>query len=406
MRDKAIGKALVIILDGVGCGALPDAKMYGDADANTLSNMADAVGGLKLPNLQKMGLGNIIDIAGVHPVDNPAACYGKMAEFSPAKDSTVGHWELMGHPVEKPLPTYPNGFPEEIVEALRGYTGREFIGNIPASGTEIIAQLGGEHLRTEALILYTSADSVLQIAAHEEIVAIEDLYRICRIAREIMAGEHAVGRIIARPFIGKPGSFRRTVRRHDFSLQPPGDTILDILLEKGIPTISIGKISDLFGGKGISESNPTESNTEGIEATIKIAGERKEGLIFTNLVDFDMLWGHRNDPQGFYDGLREFDESLPVILHTICAADLLMITADHGVDPTTVSTDHSREYAPILAYSPKLDRGWDLGVRKTFADVSATIAEFFKVEGTGWGDSFLSLLGYDMGKTGHSAHEG
>ena len=279
-----------------------------------------------------------------------------------------------------------------VVKRLEEDTGRKFIGNKPVSGTEIIAELGEEHLHTGALILYSSADSVLQIAAHEEKVPVEELYQICRTARRIMSGEHAVGRIIARPFIGKPEAFIRTTNRHDFSLKPPHNTVLDLLMESGIPTISVGKIFDLFGAKGLTESHPTKSNLNGIERIIQISSSRENGFIFTNLVDFDMLWGHRNDPNGFYQGLREFDSRLPEIMNTLKAGDLLIMTADHGVDPTTSSTDHSREYVPVLAWTPDLKPGINLGLRKTFADAGATVAEYFGIEGTGWGESFLSSL--------------
>ena len=383
---------MVIILDGVGCGELPDAADFGDAGSNTLGNLAEAMGGLNLPNLGRLGLGNIVAIRGIPPAEHPTGAYGKMAEFSPGKDSTVGHWELMGHPVEKPFPTYPEGFPDDIVKRLRAETGRDFIGNKAASGTEIIAELGDEHLRTGSLILYTSADSVLQIAAHEDLVSVEELYRVCGIARRVMSGGHSVGRIIARPFLGESGNFRRTDRRHDFSLKPPGNTTLDLLKNAGIPTISVGKIYDLFGGKGFSESHPTKSNLEGIETTIRIFAEVDDGFVFTNLVDFDMLWGHRNNPEGFYGGLKEFDEYLPEIMSVFKDKDLLILTADHGVDPTTVSTDHSREYVPLLVWGGGSKAGVNLGTRKTFADVGATIADYFGIEGTAWGESFLKLL--------------
>jgi len=350
------------------------------------------MGGLDLPNLGKIGLGNIIAIRGIPPAEHPSGSYGKMAELSPAKDSTVGHWELMGHPVDKPFPTYPEGFPDEIVNRLRAETGRDFIGNKVSSGTDIIAELGEEHIKTGALILYTSADSVLQIAAHTGSVPVEELYRVCGVARGIMSGEHSVGRIIARPFTGQAGNFQRTPQRHDFSLKPPGNTTLDLLKNEGIPTISVGKIYDLFGGKGLSESHPTKSNSEGIETTIRISPKVDYGLIFTNLVDFDMLWGHRNNPQDFYKGLKEFDSCLPDIMGTLSEGDLLILTADHGVDPTTVSTDHSREYVPLLVWGKDFKAGINLGIRETFADVGATVAEYFEIEGTGWGVGFLGEL--------------
>lgn len=385
-------KALVVILDGAGAGELPDAAYFNDSGANTLGNVAKMVSGLKLPNFAELGLGNILPLKGMPPADSPLASYGRMAELSPAKDSTVGHWELMGLLTEKTLPTYPNGFPDEIMNRLEGQTGYRFIGNVASSGTEIIKELGEEHIRTGALIIYTSADSVLQIAAHEEKTPVEELYRVCQIAREIMSGEHAVGRIIARPFVGRPGVFTRTARRHDFSLQPHGDTILDKLTSAGIPVIGVGKIYDLFGGKGVSISFPTHSNREGIEKTIELAAQQNRGFVFTNLVDFDMLWGHRNDSAGFYRGLKEVDSMLPELMSAMGDDDILILTADHGCDPTTVSTDHSREYVPLLVWGRNYKCGGNLGTRNSFADVGATIADFFCVEGTRIGESFLDCL--------------
>ena len=382
----------MIILDGVGCGELPDADEFGDAGSNTLGNLSRAMGQLDLPNLEKLGLGRIIPIRGMKEVDNPLASYGKMAELSPAKDSTVGHWELMGCSVEEPFPVYPDGFPVDLVDELSAATGMKFIGNKPASGTEIIAELGEEHLETGALILYTSADSVLQIAAHEGKIPLTDLYRYCGIARKIMTGKHAVSRVIARPFIGVPGKFDRTSNRHDFSLPPYRETVLDLLQKSGVKTISVGKVSDLFCGQGIDTSNPTRSNLEGIEKTIQLSRELDSGFIFTNLVDFDMLWGHRNSPERFYVGLCEFDSQLPQIMDTLNEGDLLIMTADHGVDPTTESTDHSREYVPLLAWMPGMKKGKNLGIRKTFADAGATIANYFGIDGTGEGESFLSSV--------------
>ena len=382
----------MIILDGVGCGELPDADEFGDAGSNTLGNLSRAMGQLDLPNLEKLGLGRIIPIRGMKEVDNPLASYGKMAELSPAKDSTVGHWELMGCSVEEPFPVYPDGFPVDLVDELSAATGMKFIGNKPASGTEIIAELGEEHLETGALILYTSADSVLQIAAHEGKIPLTDLYRYCGIARKIMTGKHAVSRVIARPFIGVPGKFDRTSNRHDFSLPPYRETVLDLLQKSGVKTISVGKVSDLFCGQGIDTSNPTRSNLEGIEKTIQLSRELDSGFIFTNLVDFDMLWGHRNSPERFYVGLCEFDSQLPQIMDTLNEGDLLIMTADHGVDPTTESTDHSREYVPLLAWMPGMKKGKNLGIRNTFADAGATIANYFGIDGTGEGESFLSSV--------------
>ena len=382
----------MIIIDGVGCGELPDAAKYGDAGSNTLGNLAQRLGGMNLPNLQKLGLGNILPLKGIPPSISPMGNYGKMAEKSPGKDSTAGHWELMGYPIVRPFPLFPSGFPEGIVRRLESESGRRFIGNKTASGTEIIQELGAEHLKSGALILYTSADSVLQIAAHEEKIPLAELYEICRTARKIMTGEHAVARIIARPFLGQPEDFRRTPNRRDFSLRPPRKTTLDYLSEAGISVTGIGKIFDLFGGRGVQRRRPTHSNREGIEQTIEISHRSRKGFIFTNLVDFDMLWGHRNDPEGFYQGLSEFDQSLPAIMATLGINDILMITADHGVDPTTVSTDHSREYVPLLVWGESLRRGVDLGIRGSFADVGASVMDFFNIDATLAGNSFLPKI--------------
>lgn len=382
------GRFIILLLDSVGIGELPDAAEYGDAGSNTLGNLAEAVGGFQLPNLESLGLGKIAPIRGLSE-NNPArAAYGMMAEIAPGKDSISGHWELMGYIARQPQPTYPDGFPDRIVARLEEETGRRYIGNIPASGTEIIDRLGAEHLKTGHLILYTSADSVLQLAAHEGIVPLEELYEICRIARRIMDGKDAVGRIIARPFVGSPGSFRRTANRKDFSLPAPEDTVLDLLLKAGKEVLGIGKIDDLFAGRGLSRSVHTESNLEGMEETINAIEGDASGLIFTNLVDFDMLWGHRNDVEGYYRGLVEVDDYLPKILRALKPADVLVITADHGCDPTTPSTDHSREYVPLLIYGDIIHADVDIGVRSTFADLAATLADFFGIEGTGAGESF------------------
>jgi phosphopentomutase len=382
-----VGRFVVLILDSVGVGELPDAGQYGDAGSNTLVNLGRAVGGLNLPNLESLGLGKIAPIPGLSAAVQALASYGRMAEQAPGKDSITGHWELMGYIAKSAQPTYPHGFPESIINRLRVETGLDYLGNVAASGTEIIDRLGAEHLRTGSPILYTSADSVLQIAAHEKLIPLDELYRICLVAREIMRGPEAVGRIIARPFLGKPGSFKRTPNRRDFSLQPPADTILDILTRSGIPVLGIGKIEDLFAGRGVTEGLHTISNLNGLEETLKAIQSDTRGFIFTNLVDFDMLWGHRNDTAGYYSGLREVDSFLPRILNALQPEDVLVISADHGCDPTTPSTDHSREYVPLLVYGPKIKSNMNLGTRETFADVAATIAEYFRVQGTGVGRS-------------------
>ncbi len=386
-------RACVLILDSCGVGELPDAANYGDKGANTIGNIARVLGGLTLPNLQKMGLGNIIDIDGVPAEPNAMMSFGKMAQASEGKDSTVGHWEHFGIITRKPFPTYPGGFPYEIISEFEKRTGRKAIGNKAASGTEIIKELGEKHLATGALIVYTSADSVFQVAAHKKIVPVKELYRYCQIARGIMTGEHGVSRIIARPFDGEPGHFFRTDERHDFSLAPTQTTGLDILAKAGKSVISIGKINDLFAGSGITETHPTKSNADGVDKLIEILGRRFEGIVYINLVDFDMLWGHRNDVRGFADGLKYFDTRLPEITAKLTRGDLFVISADHGCDPTTPSTDHSREYVPILASLSDFQsaKGTALGTRTTFADLGATVLDFFGLKQPA-GTTFLGDL--------------
>jgi phosphopentomutase len=380
----------LLVLDGVGIGELPDAADYGDEGSNTLVNMAKAVGGLNLPNLQRMGLGNIEQIEGIPPAEKPIACYGKMREVSAGKDTTTGHWEIAGIIREKPFPTYPNGFPPEIIEAFEKAIGRKVLGNKPASGTAIIEELGEEHLRTGYPIVYTSADSVFQIAAHEEIVPVEQLYEWCRIAREILRGEHEVARVIARPFIGTPGNFKRTPRRRDFSVPPPYPTLLDALTEVGLKVVTVGKIDDIFAGRGVTFAIHTSDNRDGMQQVETLTTQGDFDFLWCTLVDFDTVYGHRNNPQGFAQALREFDEWLGNFLPKLREGDLLIITADHGNDPTTPSTDHSREYVPLLIWTPSLREGKPLGVRQTFADVAATIADWLKVEWHGAGKSCLS----------------
>jgi phosphopentomutase len=389
---KEIKRVVLIVLDSCGVGELPDAFKYGDQGSNTLSNTAKAVDGLHLPNLQRLGLGNIASISGVEPQDKPLASYGKMAEVSPGKDSTTGHWEMAGVILKKPFPVYPNGFPDELIKRFEKAIGIEVLGNKPASGTEIIKELGEEHLRTGKPIVYTSADSVFQIAAHEEKIPVPKLYDICLTARELLTGENAVARVIARPFVGKPGSFRRTDRRKDFSLPPPERTILEILRDKKVKIIGIGKINDLFAGRGISRSIHTRDNQDAMDKFIQTIKEEKEGLIFINLVDFDMVWGHRNDVQGFAKGLEDFDRRLEMVQSLLQSQDVLIITADHGCDPTTPSTDHSMEYVPLLIFGKKLKKGVDLGTRRSFSDISATLADIFEVQGTGKGESFWEKI--------------
>jgi len=383
---------IIVVLDSVGVGELPDAALYGDVGSNTLGNTARAMGGLNLPNLGKLGLGNIIAVEGVPPTDNPAAAWGKMAEQSAGKDTTTGHWEIAGLILDKPFPTYPNGFPLEVMDAFEQAIGRKTLGNYPASGTEIIAELGQQHMETGFPIVYTSADSVFQIAAHEEIVPLELLYEWCRTARALLQGEHAVGRVIARPFIGEPGSFVRTPNRKDFSLAPPAPTILDVLAQNGIPVYSVGKIKDIFAGRGITEGMPTKSNEATVDGTIEFMRTKEVPcLIFANCVDFDMIWGHRNNVQGYAEGLEALDRRVPDLLAALRPDDVLMILADHGCDPTTPSTDHSREYVPLLVIGDKV-QPQNLGIRETYADTAQTIAEFFNVPFSSAGRSFAHII--------------
>ncbi|MCX7918243.1 MAG: phosphopentomutase [bacterium] len=386
-------RVILIVLDGVGIGELPDAVRFNDQGSNTLGNLAKAVGGLQLPNFQKLGLGNIAPILGVEPANPALASYGKMAERSAGKDTTVGHWELAGIISTKPFPVYPQGFPKEIIDQFISETGiHGILGNVPASGTEIILRLGEEHLKTGYPIVYTSADSVFQIAAHEKIIPIEEQYRICTIARQILQGEHGVARVIARPFLGEPGKFYRTERRKDFSLPPPQPTMLDYLKEAGYTVFGIGKIEDIFANQGLTNSIHAHGNTECIETTLAVIHQSFSGLILVNLVDFDMLWGHRNDCAGFYHGLIEVDKKLPEIMHAMQPTDILFLVADHGNDPTTPSTDHSREYSPLLVYSPSLKGNVNLGTRASFADIAGTIAEIFQLKTNLAGRSFLKEL--------------
>jgi phosphopentomutase len=389
---STVKRVIIIVLDSMGVGELPDAAEYGDAGSNTLANTARAVGGLSLPHMQKLGLGNITAIKGVPPCDEPLGAYGRMAEASAGKDTTTGHWEMTGIYSPRPLPTYPHGFPEELIEEYERRIGRKTLGNYPRSGTVIIQELGEEHIRTGYPIVYTSADSVFQVAAHEEVIPIEELYRICQVAREMLVGEHAVGRVIARPFVGEPGDFTRTERRKDFSLLPPESTLLDRLVAAGQPVMGVGKIEDIFAHRGLSQSVHSPNNMACIDQTLAYMRESQEGLIFTNLVDFDMLWGHRNNPQGYAGGLQDFDRRLPEIVEAMMAQDVLFLTADHGNDPTTPSTDHSREYVPLLACGSAVRPGRNLGTRETFADLGATVAELLGIEPLPFGTSFTEEI--------------
>ena len=385
---------ILLVLDSVGVGEMPDAASYGDEGSATLPNVAEAAGGLTLPNLEKLGLGNIAPIAGVDPKDDCRASWGKMAEKSPGKDTTTGHWEMMGLILKQPFPLYPNGFPKEVIESFQGEIGLGILGNKPASGTVIIEELGEEHIRTGFPIVYTSGDSVFQIAAHEDVIAPEKLYDMCLTARDILQGEHGVGRVIARPFVGSPGSFTRTGRRRDFSLAPLEPTLLEHLVEADHEVVGIGKISDIFAGQGVTHSIPTQDNQEAFKAVIDVV-ETFNGtsLIFANFGDFDSLWGHRNDPLGYAKGLEKLDKWLPELLSRMRSQDVLILTADHGCDPTTPGTDHSREYVPLLVTGFGDWKCTSLGIRDTFADIAAFIADVLGLKWDGAGCSFKNELG-------------
>lgn len=405
---KPFSRIICIILDGVGVGEAPDAENYGDTGSNSVGNTARAVGGLHLPNLGKMGLGNKCDIPGVPAAAAPVAHFGRMTPSAAGKDSTSGHWELMGCVLDRPMPIYPDGFPPEVIEAFETATGRGVLGNVAASGTEIIKELGERHVATGRLIVYTSQDSVFQVAAHEDVVPARELHRYCEIARDILTAPHDVGRVIARPFLGKPGGYYRTGRRKDFSLAPPEPTVLDALTAAGKHVLTIGKIDELFAGRGITRAIHTPNNREGMKRMLAaVAGDAYNGghadgdrkktdedgktaeFIFANLVDFDTMWGHRNDPRAYALGLEEFDSFLNEFLPALRHDDLLLITSDHGNDPTTPSTDHSRERVPLLVYYPGLASGKDLGTRESFADVGRTVADNFGLAETTVGQSFL-----------------
>jgi phosphopentomutase len=384
-------RIFLVVLDSVGIGELPDAGLYGDEGSNTLY-AASTSGYFKMPNMAKLGLFHIDGLKEKFPEINAKQDFegtvARLAESSKGKDTTTGHWEIAGVISEKPFPTYPDGFPEEIIKAFEEKTGRKAICNLPYSGTEVIKDYGKEHVETGALIVYTSADSVFQIAAHEDIVPVQELYRYCEIAREILTGKHGVGRVIARPFTGSYPDFKRTANRHDFSLKPP-ETMLDILKDAGRDVLAVGKINDIFAGKGITDMVRTHDNAEGIERLIDWMDRDFEGLCFVNLVDFDMLYGHRNDIDGYAKALTYFDEQLPRILKLLRSEDILMVTADHGCDPSTPSTDHSREYIPLVIYGEPVTGGVNIGTRKTFSDISATVLDYFKTPFGLAGTSFL-----------------
>ena len=388
-----INRFIIIVLDSLGVGELPDAAAFGDVGSHTLGNMARAVGGLKVPHMEAMGLGNIVIVEGVIPQTEPTAVYGKMGELSPGKDTSTGHWELMGIRLTQPFPLYPDGFPPEVMDRFEAAIGRGTLANYPASGTVIIDQLGEEHVRTGKPIIYTSGDSVFQIAAHEEVIPLDELYRFCRIAREILRGEHEVSRVIARPFVGVPGKWVRTPNRHDFSVLPPEPTVLDHLKDAGLMVHGVGKIEDIFAGQGLTSAVHVQDNMDGVDQTIAAIHERRErGLIFTNLVDFDAKYGHRNNPAAYASALAEFDQRLPEIMDALAEDDVLVLTADHGNDPTTPSTDHSREYVPILITGAPIRPGVNLGVRETFADLGATVADVLGVKPPPCGTSFKRMM--------------
>ena len=367
-------KAVLIVVDSCGVGALPDAKDFGDEGVNTISNLAKATGGVNLPNMEKMGLGNITDIEGVSKVDNAIGYYGKSMEKSKAKDTTTGHWEIAGLISKKPFNTYPNGFPQKTIEAIEKMSGRKVVCNKPYSGTEVIDDYADEQLKNGSLIVYTSADSVLQIAAHEEIISIEELYKICEKSLEICNQLSPVARVIARPYLGEKGNYKRTERRHDYSVPPSGETMLDRISKNNLPVIGIGKTSDIFAGVGITENRKTnKNNLDGIEKTIKAIKEIESGLIFTNLVDFDMLYGHRRDAKGYKNALEEFDKYIPEMIENLNEDDLFIITADHGCDPTYKGSDHTREYIPILAFGKNLKKNVNIGTRDSFVSIAASI---------------------------------
>lgn len=384
-------RIFLIVLDSYGIGALPDAADFGDEGSNTLKTIT-ASKAYDTPNMKKLGLFNIDGVDWMKKEESPAGAYGRMKERSRGKDTTIGHWEIAGVVSPKPLPVYPNGFPEEILEKFREATGREVLCNLPYSGTDVIRDYGEEHMKTGALIVYTSADSVFQIAAHEEIVPVEELYRYCEIAREILCGEHGVGRVIARPFIGEAPNFQRTANRHDFSLLPPRDTMLDAILEAGYDTYGIGKIYDIFAGKGIAHTQRIQNNVDGMEKTLEMQEKDFKGLCFVNLVDFDMMYGHRNDIEGYANAATVFDRQLKTFLERMRPEDILMITADHGCDPGFRGTDHSREHTPLLICGEDIKENVNLGTRETFADIAATVLDLLHVENNTDGTSMKELI--------------
>jgi phosphopentomutase len=386
-------RIFLIVMDSVGIGESPDAEKFGDKGADTLGHIAERMNGLTMPNMGKLGLSNIREIKGIEKAERPLAYYTKMMEASNGKDTMTGHWEIMGLNIQTPFRVFPDGFPDELLSDLEERTGRKIIGNKPASGTEILDELGEEHMKTGALIVYTSADSVLQIAAHEEIVPIEEQYKICKIARELTLDEkYMVGRVIARPFLGEPGNFKRTANRHDYALKPFDRTVMSEMKDAGLDVIAIGKISDIYDGEGVTQSLRTISNMDGMDKLVQTLDMDFTGMSFLNLVDFDALFGHRRDPEGYGKALEEYDARLSEVFAKLNEDDLLIITADHGNDPVAPGTDHTREYVPLIVYSKRMAEGKELPIRETFADIGATVAENFKVKMPNFGKSFLQEL--------------
>jgi len=391
--NKPFKKIHVVVLDSVGIGEAPDAANFGDVGAHTLGHIAEKMNGLTMPHMEALGLANIEPLQGMQAAVEPKAYYGKMQEASVGKDTMTGHWEIMGLNIDKPFKVYPEGFPAELIAELEKRTGRKVLCNKPASGTQVIEDFGKEHMETGAIIVYTSADPVLQIAAHEEIIPVEELYKICEIARELtLQPEYLVGRVIARPFIGTPGNFTRTSNRHDYALKPFGRTTMNVLKDAGFDVIAIGKISDIFNGEGVTDAVRTKNNMDGMDKFAEVVRRNFHGISFLNLVDFDANFGHRRDPLGYGNALQEFDARLPEITEAMTEDDLLIITADHGNDPTFHGTDHTREFVPLIIYSPRFNGGHELTLRETFADIAATIAENFNVEAPAFGKSFLNEL--------------
>ncbi|MED3551173.1 phosphopentomutase [Cytobacillus praedii] len=393
MTSYAYKRVFVVVMDSVGIGEAPDAEKFGDKGADTLGHIAEKMNGLKMPNMGKLGLSNIREIKGIEKAEKPLAFFTKMQEASNGKDTMTGHWEIMGLNIQTPFQVFPEGFPQELIADLESRTGRKVIGNKPASGTEILVELGEEHMKTGALIVYTSADSVLQIAAHEEIIPLEEQYKICQIARELTLDEkYMVGRVIARPFIGEPGNFQRTSNRHDYALKPFDRTVMSEMKDAGLDVIAIGKISDIFDGEGVTKSLRTVSNMDGMDKLLQSFDMDFTGLSFLNLVDFDALYGHRRDPEGYGKALEEYDARLPEVFEKMKEGDLLIVTADHGNDPIHHGTDHTREYVPLLVYAKNNENGKELTIRETFADIGATVAENFHVKMPAYGKSFLQEL--------------